>query len=103
MENGKKRYSPEEKMMILRELLENKVPLSDLAEKYKIHPNVIYNWRKELFEQGSSLFKDKRIKEDQRLQDKIESLETKLKVRNDMISELLEDNIRLKKNTNGDR
>lgn len=103
MDNVKKRYSPEEKMMILRELLENKVPLSDLAEKYKIHPNVIYNWKKELFEQGASLFKDKRIKEDQRLQDKIENLETKLKVRNDMISELLEDNIRLKKNTNGDR
>jgi transposase-like protein len=36
MANVKKRYNPEEKMMILRELLENKVPLSDLAEKYKI-------------------------------------------------------------------
>jgi transposase len=47
---AKKRYTSEEKTMILREHLENRVPISDLAEQYNIHPNAIYKWKKQLFE-----------------------------------------------------
>lgn len=39
----RKRMSSKEKMMILRELLENKVQIGELSEKYGIHSNVIYN------------------------------------------------------------
>ncbi|MEW6509257.1 MAG: transposase, partial [Bacteroidota bacterium] len=39
-------------MLILRELLENKVQIGELSEKYGIHPNVVYNWKKTLFEKG---------------------------------------------------
>ncbi len=51
MEQGKS-YSAKEKMMILRELLENKVQIGEISEKYHIHPNVIYQWKKTLFEKG---------------------------------------------------
>ena len=37
------RMRAKEKMMILQELLENKVQIGELSEKYQIHPNLIYN------------------------------------------------------------
>jgi len=98
----RKRFSSKEKMMILRELLENKVQIGELSEKYHIHPNVIYNWKKILFEKGENLFDDKREKTNNKSEEKITRLESKLKDRNSLISEILEDNIRLKKTLNGD-
>ncbi len=58
----RRRMNAKEKMMILRELLDNKVQIGELSEKYGLHPNVIYNWKKTLFENGEILFADKREK-----------------------------------------
>lgn len=101
MEN-KKRMNAQEKIMILRELLENKVQIGELAEKYKLHPNVIYNWKKILFEKGELLFENKIEKSASKTQEKIARLEAKLKEKDSLISEIVEDNIRLKKNMNGE-
>jgi len=46
----RKIYSPEQNVIIVRVLLENNVPISQLAEKYQVHPNDIYNWKKKVFE-----------------------------------------------------
>ncbi|MBK7253704.1 MAG: transposase [Ignavibacteria bacterium] len=43
----RKRHTAEQKVMILRELLENNVPSSQLAEKFNLHVNDIYNWKNE--------------------------------------------------------
>jgi len=99
----RKRMSAKEKMMILRELLDNKVQIGELSEKYSIHPNVIYNWKKTLFEKGETLFEDKREKTNSKAEEKISRLETKLKDKDSLISEIVEDNIRLKKSLNGDQ
>ena len=98
----RKRMSGKEKMIILRELLDNKIQIGELAEKYHLHPNVIYNWKKTLFEKGESLFDDKREKTSNKSEEKIARLESKLQDKNSLISEILEDNIRLKKSLNGD-
>ena len=42
-------YTAEGKVKILREHLENQVSISELSERYRIHPNMIYKWKKELF------------------------------------------------------
>ena len=52
----RKRHTAEQKVMILRELLENNVPISQLAEKYNVHVNDIYNWKKKLFESAADIF-----------------------------------------------
>ncbi len=39
----RKHYTAEQKTKILRELLENNVPISKLCEKYEVRPNIIYN------------------------------------------------------------
>lgn len=98
----RKRLSAKEKMMILRELLENKVQIGELSEKYHIHPNVIYNWKKTLFEKGEHLFEEKRERTINKTEEKISRLESKLKDKDNLIIEIVEDNIRLKKNLNGD-
>ena len=98
----RKRFSSEEKMTILRELLENEESLGKLAEKYQVHPNLIYHWKKKLFEEGSTLFEDKREKSRTRVEAKISKLEDKLRTRENVISEIVEDNIRLKKKLTGE-
>lgn len=98
-----KRMNAKEKILILRELLENKVQIGELAEKYHLHPNVIYNWKKILFEKGEQLFEGTREKASSKAEEKISRLETKLKDKDSLISEIVEDNIRLKKKLNGDQ
>ncbi len=98
----RRRMSAKEKMMVLRELLEGKVPIGELSEKYRIHLNVIYNWKKTLFEKGETLFEDKREKTNNKSQEKINRLETKLKDKDSLISEIVEDNVRLKKKLIGE-
>jgi transposase-like protein len=53
----KKSYTEEQKVQILRELLENKVPIIQIAEKYHVHVNDIYNLITKLFE-GVSLISE---------------------------------------------
>jgi len=52
----RKRYTAEEKVKILREVLEDGKPISQVADKYGLHPNNIFNWRKQLFETGIQTF-----------------------------------------------
>jgi len=55
----RKHYTAEQKLMILQELLENNVPISQLAEKYEAHPNDIYNLKNKLFESAIDIFTSK--------------------------------------------
>ena len=102
----KKHLSAEKKVLILRELLDNNVPISQLAEKYQVHVNYIYRWKKQLFEGAVGLLSSKPGKKKKHPTSaelkKIEMLEDKLKQRNEAISILLQENIEIKKNINGD-
>jgi transposase-like protein len=99
----RRQFTPEQKMIILRELLEEKVPISQLAEKYQIHTNDIYNWKKKLFESASDIFSNSKQKNNKtESEEKIQALEEKLKKRDEAISYLLQDNIELKKSIDGE-
>ena len=52
----RKHISPQQKVIILREHLENQVPLSDVSERYGVHINLLYRWKKELFEAAADVF-----------------------------------------------
>lgn len=100
----KKRYTSEEKTMILREHLENQITVSDIAEQYGLHPNAIYKWKKQMFETApENLSKSSRRTEKQQQQSerRIAELEQLLAKREALIAELVEDNINLKKKTSG--
>ena len=100
----RKHYSPEQKVIILRELLENNVPISQLAEKYEVHTNDIYNWKKKLFEPAAEIFGSKSAgpKLTSAEKKKIEKLESKLKDRDEAINYLLLENIGIKKSIDGE-
>jgi len=100
----KRRYTSEEKTMILREHLENKVPISDIAERYDLHPNAIYKWKKQMFEtapdslSGTGKRANKELLSARR---RIEELEKTLAIRESLIADLVADSISMKKNFMG--
>jgi len=90
----RKRYTSEDKVGILREHLEKNVSVPDVCEKYRVHPNMLYKWKKELFEKAVELFSKKNESQEHK---KIAELEATVKNRNEVIAELLEENLKLKK------
>lgn len=100
--NKRRKFSPEKKVEILREILDNKISISDAAEKYGVHPNIISRWKKMLFEGAVSTFNRKKDKSSKKDSNKIEKLENIIRIRDGLIAELATENIVLKKNINGE-
>ena len=98
----RKHTTPEQKVLILRELLENQTPISQLAEKYQVHANDIYNWKKKLFEQAADdIFKFKYRVNTDKEEEKNNVLKQKIQQKDEVIAELVQENITLKKNSDG--
>jgi len=99
---NRKRFTPEEKVKILREIVEDGKSVSIVAESYGLHPNNIFKWRKQLFEEAPRLFEIKRpdvaAKAEER---KAAELEAKLKQKDEVIAELAEELLALKKKSSG--
>jgi transposase len=98
----RKFLTPEQKIAIVREHLLEGIPVSALVDKHKIHAVQFYQWQKLLFEQGAVVFERKPNAHNMRRQEsakdeKIEQLEAKIKNKNDVMAELLEEHIKLKK------
>jgi len=75
------------------------VPISDLCDEYGIKPNQVYAWQKILVDNLEAAFHPvaKRAARKYRTEEKIARLENKLQQKNEVISELMEENIRAKK------
>ena len=98
----RKRYTPEEKVKILREIVEEGKSVSTVAEGYGLHPNNIFNWRKQLFEGAPEVFEIKRPDVSAKAEGrKAAELEAKLKQKDEVIAELAEELLALKKKSSG--
>jgi len=98
----RKRYTAEEKVKILREVLEDGKQISQAAEQYGLHPNNIFNWRKQLFEGGAQTFQIKRADISNKAEErKITALEDRIKQKDEIIAELAEELLALKKKNCG--
>jgi transposase-like protein len=98
----RKHLTPEQKVSILRRHLLEQVPVSDLCDEFGIHATQYYAWQKQLFEQGGVVFERKTNKANQKRQQtaqakKIEELEDKIQKKNEVVAELLEEHVQLKK------
>ena len=96
---GKNRtsYTAQEKVIILRKHLLEKIPISDICERYELRPTVFYRWQKQFFEQGTRTFEVGKNQDRSHVK-KILALEQKLQIKNEVLSELMEEHISLKKN-----
>jgi len=99
---NRKRYTAEEKIKILRELQEDGKSISQVSEEYGIHPNNIFKWRKQHLEMGVQGFQTRRKDITAKAKDrKIAALEDKLKHKDEVIAELAEELLALKKKNSG--
>ena len=97
MRKPRKNYTPAEKVAILRRHLIDRVPISDLCDEYHLSPTLFYNWQKQFFENGAAALTRKNASlESQHLQT-ITALREKLQRKNEVISELMEEHLQLKK------
>ena len=100
MISQRKHYAASEKVAILRLHLLEKKPVSDLCDQYGIHPTLFYRWQKEFFENGAAAFaptnKGRKAAEDAKDR-KIATLEGKLQQKNEVLAELMQEYVQLKK------
>ena len=97
MSEKRKQYSPQEKVSILRSHFVDKVPVSDLCDEYGLHPTVFYRWQKVFFENGALTFQSQQSSIEKQQVKKIASLEAKLTQKNEVLAEVMEAHVLLKK------
>lgn len=96
----KRTFQPQDKVAVIRRHLLEGVPVSELCEEFGIKPTQYYGWQKQFFENGSLAFQRRNGKNRQqpnRDQKKITALQEKLQKRDEVVAELLQEHVQLKK------
>ncbi len=96
-ETQRRRLAPEQKIAILKAHLVDKKPISDLCDQHGIQPSQFYRWQQEFFERGSVIFESRGEKPSTALERKVAALEEKLTRKNEVLAELMEEHVALKK------
>ena len=98
MHRKRRRYSPSEKVEILKRHLVNGEAVSDICDDIGLSPNVFYKWQKMFFEQGSQVFERKPKNRRDRLEKEVSDLKKDITEKESVISELVTELIKSKKN-----
>ena len=97
MAKKRKQYTASEKVAILRQHLLDGTPVSDLCDQHDLQPTVFYRWQKQFFEQGVLVFERRQDTERSRLKRQVERLEEKVRKKDEVLGELMEEYVTLKK------
>jgi len=95
-----KRYSPEHKAQIIREIILQHKSISDVAEEFNVTPATIYEWQKILLENSVDLFRMKGS-ERRKYNHQVKTLQDEIKKKESVIAELAQEVVGLKKKANG--
>jgi transposase len=101
MPNHRRRFTPEQKVSIVREHLIDRVSVSDLCDKHSIRPTVFYHWQKTMFENLPALFERKKESPTSGLVRENQELKSKLAEKDEVIGEIMADFIAAKKKIGG--
>jgi transposase len=97
-ESQKRRHlTPDQKVAVLKRYLVENTPLSDLCDEYGIQPSQVYQWQKVFFENGAAAFERTGRRAEDANHRKVAALEAKLQQKNEVIAELLQEHVQLKK------
>jgi transposase-like protein len=91
MSKKRKQYPPEFKAKVALAAIKNEETISELAQRYGVHPNMITTWKRSLLEGASDVF-DKGRKSRKKSEAQVDELHRqigKLKVENDFLSRKL--------------
>jgi transposase-like protein len=94
----RRKFTGEEKVRILKRHLVDKVPVSDLCDEQGLHPTLFYKWQKEFFDNGALAFERKNDTKSKRLEKENAALKTKISHKDEVIAEIMESHVALKKN-----
>jgi transposase-like protein len=83
--------------LILRRHFLDKVLVSDLCDELGIAPTVFYRWQKQFFENGALTFERVNGRKSKAEAERIEYLEAKLRKKDEVLGELMEEHVALKK------
>jgi transposase-like protein len=94
----RRHFSPQQKVAIVKAHLVDGVPISDLCDRHHIQPAQFYLWQKQLFENGATAFERKTKNVGPTPAERqVEALRAKLVTKNEVIAELMEECVNLKK------
>lgn len=99
MSRTRRYFTPEQKAEIVRRHVVGKEPVSNLADELGIQPSLIHGWVNQVMAQAERAFdrpSGKRRLEEAN-QRKISHLEAKLVNKNEVIAELMQEHVQLKK------
>jgi transposase len=99
MSRTRRRFTPEQKAQIVRRHLAGKEAVSALAEEFGLQPSQIHLWVNQVLAQADKAFErsTENGRAEQAKDQRIELLEAKLANKNEVIAELLEENVKAKK------
>ena len=99
MSRTRRRFTSEQKAQIVRRHLASKEPVSALAEEFSLQPSQIHGWVNQVLAQAGKAFERSANngRAEQAKDRRIEQLQAKLADKNEVIAELLEENVKAKK------
>ena len=102
MGRTRRTFTAEEKFNVVMAVIQDGKAVSDVAKENNIHPNMILNWKKEFLENAAMIFNRTRLDITEKAQQKkIDELEAKLQKKDEVIAEIAEENMLLKKTFGG--
>jgi transposase-like protein len=104
MSRQRRHFTPEQKIALLRLHLLEKKPISDICQENGLAVNLFYLWQKQLFDNGTAAFENTGTRRKTGIDakdKKIAALEEKLQRKHEVLSELMEEHVQLKKERGG--
>jgi len=100
MKRTRKLFTASEKMTLLRRHLVDKVAVSTICDEAQLQPTVFYRWLKQLFENGAAALERSSTaleRPDLKAKRRIAQLEDRLRTKDFVLAELMEEHVALKK------
>ncbi len=96
----RRNLTSDQKAALLRRHLVDKVPVSDICNESDLQPSVFYHWLRQLFDNAGAVFETpKRAAptREKQLEERVKYLETRLARKDEVIAEISEEHVKLKK------
>ena len=97
MKRQRRKFTGAEKAAILRRHFLENVPISEICEKAGLQPTQFYQWQKQFFENGAAAFTPAGPNKQDAAEKRVAELEAKLQRKNEVLGELMEEHVKLKK------
>ena len=94
----RKNYSPDQKFKIVKEQMTTKMSVTEICKKYDLSPTNFYKWQNQFLKSPLEVFKSIQAGPTKAELRKIADQEDKINKMQSAISEIVQENIELKKN-----